>query len=539
MDTAREETLGDLWHAQVRRRGGHPFLVAEDAAGAVRTFGYADFDALVASAAAALRRLGVGPGDAVVLHLPLGAELVRHLLAVMVSGAVAVVQDPGSPAPECAHVAQRVRARLAVCTPEAAGRYAGVPGLRVVGPVAAGAVGVGAVGAAGAAGAPGTGQLLGAGVTGSDTAGVVFTSGSTATPKGVVLTHANLVFSGRFVQWQAALTPADRLLTTMPACHVNFQLNALLPVVAAGATLVVVERYSARRFWHQVQAHRATVVQSIAMIVRTQLCRPVEPGERDHDVREILYYLPLPDAEKLEYERRFGVRLLNSYGTSECLVGAITDPPAGERRWPSVGRVGPGYEARVAGPDGRALPPGEPGEIQLRGEPGVSLMAGYLDDPESTAAAYDADGWMRTGDLGYVDADGWYYFLDRRSRIIKRGAENVSPARVEAVLLAHPGIAQAAVVGVPDAVYDEAVLAVVVPRPGVALTEADVRAHCAAHLPAPAVPGTVQVADRLPRTASYKVATGALSARAAARAPGTAGRARGARPAEGARPARS
>lgn len=513
MDTAREETLGDLWHAQVRRRGAHPFLVAEDAAGAVRTFGYADFGALVASAAAALRRLGVGPGDAVVLHLPLGAELVRHLLAVMVSGVVAVVQDPGSPAPECAHVAQRVRARLAVCTPEAAGRYAGVPGLRVVGPAAAGAVGA-------------TGERLGDGVTAGDAAGVVFTSGSTATPKGVVLTHANLVFSGRFVQWQAALTPADRLLTTMPACHVNFQLNALLPVIAAGATLVVVERYSARRFWHQVQAHHATVVQSIAMMVRTQLCRPVEPGERDHDVREILYYLPLPDAEKREYERRFGVRLLNSYGTSECLVGAITDPPAGERRWPSVGRVGPGYEARIAGPDGRALPPGEPGEIQLRGEPGVSLMAGYLDDPGSTAAAYDADGWMRTGDLGYVDADGWYYFLDRRSRIIKRGAENVSPARVEAVLLAHPGVAQAAVVGVPDPVYDQAVLAVVVPRPGVALTEADVRAHCAAHLPAPAVPGAVQIAERLPRTASYKVATGTLAARAAGRATGSAGTAR-------------
>lgn len=520
MDTAHEETLGDLWHAQVRRRGDHPFLVAEDATGTVRTYGYAEFDALVASAAAALRRHGVRPGDAVVLHLPLGTELVRHLLAVMTSGAVAVVQDPGSPAPECAHVAQRVRARLAVGTSEAAGRYAGVPGLRVVPPA-----GTGAPGTARAAGWPA------AAVTGRDTAGVVFTSGSTATPKGVVLTHANLVFSGRFVQWQAALTPTDRLLTTMPACHVNFQLNALLPVIAAGATLVVVERYSARRFWHQVQAHHATVVQSIAMIVRTQLCRPVEPGERDHDVREILYYLPLPDAEKQEYERRFGVRLLNSYGTSECLVGAITDPPAGERRWPSIGRVGPGYEARVAGPDGRALPPGEPGEIQLRGEPGVSLMAGYLDDPASTAAAYDADGWMRTGDLGYVDADGWYYFLDRRSRIIKRGAENVSPARVEAVLLAHPGVAQAAVVGVPDPVYDQAVLAVVVPRPGVALTEADVRAHCAAHLPAPAVPGTVQVADRLPRTASYKVATGTLTARAAARPPGAPGATGTARPA--------
>lgn len=447
-----------------------------------------------------LRGHGVRRGDAVVLHLPLGAELVRHLLAVAVVGGVAVVQHPASPAPECARAATRVRARLAVCSADAAERYAGV--VPVVGPDAPGS---------GAPEADGTrADVVPDPAGAADPVSVVFTSGSTALPKGVVLTHANLLFSGRYVRWQAAMTADDRLLTTMPACHVNFQLNALMPVLAAGATLVVLERYSARRFWHQVRDHRATVVQSIAMIVRTQLCRPVEPGETDHRVREVLYYLPITDDEKRAYEQRFGVRLLNSYGNSECLVGAITDPPAGERRWPSIGLVGPGYEARVADAEGREVPPGEPGEIQLRGEPGVSLMAGYLDDPGATAALYDADGWMRTGDLGYRDADGWFYFLDRRSRVIKRGAENISPAAVEAALAEHPGIAEAAVVGVPDPVYDQAVLAVVVPRPGVALTAQDVREHCARRLPSAAVPTVVRVTDHLPQTPSYKVATGAL-----------------------------
>ncbi|MFB9953987.1 AMP-binding enzyme [Cellulomonas denverensis] len=227
-------------------------------------------------------------------------------------------------------------------------------------------------------------------------------------------------------------------------------------------------------------------------------------------MREVLYYLPITDAEKDEYTERFGVRLLNSYGNSECLVGAITDPPTGERRWPSIGRVGPGYQARIADEQGHALPDGETGEIQLRGEPGVTFMAGYLDDPAATAALYDADGWMHTGDLGHRDADGWFYFADRRSRVIKRGAENISPARVEAVLAEHPAIAEASVIGVPDPIYDQAVKAVVAPKPGHALTADAVIAHCAARLPRFMVPTVVELVDHLPQTRSFKVATSAL-----------------------------
>lgn len=486
-----EQTLPELWRSRVASRGAHPALVTLSGTSAPRTHTYAELDRLAGGAAAHLAARGVGPGNAVVLHLPLGPELVAGYLAVCGLGGVAVVLHPDTPGGECAQVVARTGARVAVCCPAVAGRYAAE---HVVDP------------AAWTPGAPVPVAPVGP----RDPAAIVFTSGSTATPKGVVLTHANLLFSGRFVQWQAALTGDDRLLTTMPACHVNFQLNAMLPVLVAGATLVVADRYSARRFWRQVREQRATVVQSIAMMVRTQLCRPVEPGERDHCVREVLYYLPITDAEKEEYTERFGVRLLNSYGTSECLVGALTDPPAGERRWPSIGRVGPGYRARIADAAGRELPAGETGEIQLLGEPGVSLMAGYLDDPAATAALYDADGWMHTGDLGHRDADGWFYFADRRSRVIKRGAENIAPARVEAVLAEHPAVAEAVVLGVPDPVYDEAVKAVVVPRPGHALTVDGLTAHCAARLPRYMVPTVVELVDHLPRTRSFKVATGAL-----------------------------
>lgn len=486
-----DQTLPELWRSRVDRRGDHPALVTLGCDGSTRTHSYDDLDRLAGGAAAMLGALGVRSGSAVVLHLAPGPELLAGFLAVAGLGAVAVVLHPDTLAEECAQVVARTGARVAVCPPAAAGRYSTqhvvdpadwTPGPRL--PV------------------PAVDRLA--------PVSIVFTSGSTATPKGVLLTHANLVFSGRFVQWQAALTADDRLLTTMPACHVNFQLNAMLPILTAGGTLIVVDRYSARRFWRQVREQRATVVQSIAMMVRTQLCQPVEPGERDHQVREVLYYLPITDAEKDEYTERFGVRLLNSYGNSECLVGAITDPPTGERRWPSIGRVGPGYQARIADEQGNELPDGRTGEIQLRGEPGVTFMAGYLDDPAATAALYDADGWMHTGDLGHRDADGWFYFADRRSRVIKRGAENISPARVEAVLATHPAIAEASVIGVPDPIYDQAVKAVVAPKPGQELTADAVIAHCAARLPRFMVPTVVELVDHLPQTRSFKVATSAL-----------------------------
>jgi carnitine-CoA ligase len=495
MRPLHEQTLPELWRSRVDQRGAHPALVTLGADGPALTHSYRDLDRLAGGAAARLDALGVEPGAAVVVQVAPGPELLAAFLAVTGRGAVAVVLHPDTPAEECAQVIARTGARVAVRTPDLADRF--VTAAQVVDP------------AEWEPGPPLSERPIPP-VGAEDVASIVFTSGSTATPKGVLLTHANLLFSGRYVQWQAALTEQDRLLTTMPACHVNFQLNAMLPILTAGGTLIVVDRYSARRFWDQVREHRATVVQSIAMMVRTQLCQPVRPGEREHQVREVLYYLPITDAEKDEYTERFGVRLLNSYGNSECLVGAITDPPTGPRRWPSIGRVGPGYQARIADAEGQELPDGEVGEIQLRGTPGVSLMAGYLDDPEATAALYDADGWMHTGDLGRRDPDGWFTFLDRRTRVIKRGAENISPARVEAVLAAHPAVAEASVIGIPDPIYDQAVKAVVVPRAGSSLTAAELTAHCAARLPRFMVPSVVDLVDQLPRTRSFKVATSAL-----------------------------
>ena len=508
MDIVGNRTLRDLWEELARTHPTVTGVVHEDAAGAVASFTYGDLATRIVRSANLLRSLGVQRGDCVGVHLGNTVQQVECLFALATIGAVCVPIHPRSTAVECARVLSRVDARLVVSEPGvrppagypaevrelAVGRPSSVPGsyddLRdrqpdeLVDPVT---------------------------LSSDDPAVVLFSSGSTAEPKGIVLTHANLLFSGVFVAWQSSLTAQDRLLTTMPACHVNYVLSALMPVLTAGATLVVVERYSARRFWRQVRGHDATVVQSISTIVRTMLLQPPDPHDRDHRVREILYYLPISDEEKAAFDTRFGARFLNSYGTSETLVGVLTDPPQGERRWPSIGRAGIGYEVRVAGQDCCELPPRMHGEIQVKGVPGRTLMAGYHRDSALTAAAYTQDGWFRTGDVGWVDEDGWFYFVDRISHFIKRAGENVSSAEVEEVLVAHPDIAEAAVIGVPDYLRDQAVKAFVVPARGAVLTVAQVTTWASGRLAGFKVPTEVEIVAALPYTSTFKVAKSALS----------------------------
>jgi crotonobetaine/carnitine-CoA ligase len=294
--------------------------------------------------------------------------------------------------------------------------------------------------------------------------------------------------------------------------HSAFQLAALTPVVAAGACLILAERYSASRFWEQARAEGATVLQIISMIVRTLLMRPADWMDRDHTVRQAWTFMPLTEPEKDAFEDRFGVDLRQAYGSTESICWVATDPPAGPKCWASVGRPGLGYDIVAMGPDGAELPPGETGELCVRGVRGRTVMAGYFADPDATAKVFTEDGWLRTGDVGYLDAAGWVYFVDRAANLIKRSGENISATEVEAVLAGHPQIAEAVVMGVPDPVRDEIVAAFVLPVPGMAVTADGVAAHCRTQLTACKVPTVIEILPELPRTTSLKPDRRALRA---------------------------
>ena len=339
----------------------------------------------------------------------------------------------------------------------------------------------------------------------------MFTSGTTSCPKGVELTHYNLLYSGLYGDWEFCLTPEDRFLTTMPAFHSNFQLSALMPVLTVGATLVFLKKYSARRFWKQVRAHRATAVQAVAMMARTMMMQPVDSEEREHQVRTVQYYLSISTEEKDAFEKRFGVRLQNCYGSTESVCWVLTDLAYGDRQWPSVGRAGLGYDVDIVDEQGSSCAPGEIGEIVVSGIMGETLMKGYYNDPKATARTFDAQGRFLTGDKGYRDESGWFYFVDRKSNMIKRAGENISASEVEDVLLDHPDVAEAAVIGVDDPVRDQAVKAFVVLEEGARKDEETLRSYCAARLADFKVPTLFEFPAELPHTSVGKIAKKLLS----------------------------
>jgi len=337
------------------------------------------------------------------------------------------------------------------------------------------------------------------------TAQILFTSGTTAQPKGVELTHAHCLWSGEHTAKTMRLVPGEINLTALPLFHVNAQSISVLATMTVGATLVLLDNYSASRFWEQVRRHRANVVSLVSVLLRTLLAQPSRPDDRDHALRLVNYALNCTDAEKLEFEQRFGIELCNGYGLTEAFTIVTYAPLDGPRRWPSIGLPAIEREVKIVDVAGAELPSPQVGQILVRGTPGGTIFRGYFRNPEATRAAL-VDGWLHTGDQGWFDEAGYLHFFDRAKDVIKRGGENVSASEVESVIVGHPGVLECAVIAVPDPIKDEAVKAFVVARPGIALSEAEIVAHCTERLAKFKVPQFVEFCDSLPKTSIGKIA---------------------------------
>lgn len=536
-DIVGNETLRDLWQSVVERKGRRHFLTFQNRVGDVFEYTYAAFDEDVNRIANVFLDLGIEKGDHVALHLHSSPEFLMCLFGLAKIGAVAVPINEQYLADEAEYILENSDAICVVVEPLfyetyqellARGHYfpkgvvvarAGTESPRSnidfsniytpLGTVEEGQQGIydfWMMRCEQSAILRDSCELAS-----DDPVQIIYTSGTTSRPKGVVLTHANMVFSGLYGDWEVSLRGSDRVLTSMPACHSNFQLAALMPVITAGASLIIVEKYSATRFMKQIRHYKATVIQCVAMMLRTLLLQPVDPEEKNHCVREVLYFIPITDAEKEEFEQRFNMRIMNTYGSTESIGWAITDPPVGARNWPSVGRAGLGYKARICDMNDNELPPGEVGEIQIKGERGRSVMLEYYNNPEATENTFSVDGWLKTGDQGYQDDNGWFYFVDRKVNMVKRSGENISTTELEEILEQHPAIAEAAVIGVPDPIRDQAIKAFVRFAPGESMTLAEVEQYCKDHMASFKVPTFYEVVEDFPRTCSMKIEKKLLS----------------------------
>jgi O-succinylbenzoic acid--CoA ligase len=328
---------------------------------------------------------------------------------------------------------------------------------------------------------------------------IVFTSGTSGAPKGVVLTHAGHAASAAGVAARLRVTAGDRWLLCMPLCHVG-GLGIVVRSVRVGFGVVVHPRFDPEAFLRTVSDERVTIVS----VVATMLARLLDAAERAPSALASLRCVlvgggPLP-SPVLARALAAGLPVTQTYGLTEAASMVTSEEPGAAREAGAVGAPIPGAEVRIDEADGDGV-----GEILVRGP---VVMAGYVDQPAATAMTL-RDGWLRTGDLGRMDEDGVVHVTGRRSEVIVSGGENVHPSEVEAVLLAHPDVAEAAVYGVSDDAWGERIEAKVVFRGAPVAAEA-LGAWCATQLARFKVPKAFHPVRTLPRTSTGKVERAAL-----------------------------
>jgi len=505
IDWMGNRSLNHLLAEQVALRPERTFLVYEDRAGEISELTYAEFDARIEDAARGLHALGVGRGDHVVVHLRNSPEFLVSWFAIARLAAIMVPSNIANTAGELEHVVGFTEATHAITEPdfcEVVQQGIAAAGTETTTIIARGRLQEffafdDLAGLSDEAPPHPT-------VSGDDVAELLFTSGTTSKPKAVMLTHANCLRAGLDTVHCLWLDEGERMLTALPLFHVNGQGMTILGAMTVGGTAVVIEEFSASRFWGQVRRHLATQTAIVAMQLRTLIAQPPDPDDRDHSLRKVFYAINVSDQEKQTFEERYGVDLINGYGQSETMTLLTVSPVAAPRRWPSIGLPSPGRTLLLLDEEGKEVEVGEVGEIVVRCIPGRTVMLGYYKDEMSTSQTIRGD-LLHTGDNAYADAEGYLYFFDRKKDMIKRAGENVSAIEVESVLVDHPQIVEAAIVGIADPIRDEAVAAVIVLEPGAELSDEDVRAYCGERLSRFKVPTLVAFETELPKTSIGKV----------------------------------
>jgi fatty-acyl-CoA synthase len=523
---ARSRTLGALLDEQAAARPDAEAVVWRD-----QRLTYAALRDRADTLARALLALGVARRDRVALLLPNRPEWLIGAFAAAKVGAITVAISTFSAPPEIAWTLEHARPRVlitldafrgrpylsavAALCPELVGCAPGalkserVPELRAVisvdGPRHDGVYGWddvlgrgGEVRAAALAAAQ-------AAVTPGDIAYVLYTSGSTALPKGVTLAHGGVLANGFDIGERMRLTGADRVWLAVPLFWSFGSANALPALLTHGGAFILQESFEAGEALALLDGERCSVYYGMANMARAILEHPDRPRRALASMRTGLT-IGLPEDVQMTMEAVAARELCNVYGLTEtygnCAVTDAHDPL--EVRLTTQGLPLPGMQIRaVESGTGRPLPAGEVGELRVRGH----LTPGYYDDPEQTRAAFDADGWFVTGDLGLVGEDGRVRFRGRLKELIKTGGANVAPLEVEAVLMSHPGVKQAFVVGVPDRARGEVGVAAVELHEGAAATAELLAAFCRERLASYKVPARIvfRKADEFPRTATGKV----------------------------------
>lgn len=494
------DNLGQLLEERVAEHGDKAFLFSESDG---REWSYSEFDSAVNRTANMLLSRGISKGDVVSLLLPNSAEYVIAYFGCWKIGAVAGPVNSLLKSDEMRWVTGNSGSKLMLTSGENANAFDF--NIQML-DFSDGAI----------ATADFDENLICADLNLDDVAIIIYTSGTTGKPKGCVLTHGNLLSNARQISEWMGFGPDDRLLTIMPLFHMNAVSVTTMSALYSGGSTVVSPKFSASRFWDITEKYQITSFGSVATMLSMLLSRnsrqqsgessqkkKSKTGQRS-SLSSLRFAMcgsaPVPAEVLRRFEETFGLLVIEGYGLSESTCRSTFNPPNENRRPGSCGQP-IGNEMRIVDEDDLEVTSGELGEIVMRGE---NICKEYLNDPEATKKAF-AGGWFHTGDVGYRDSDGFYYIADRKSDMIIRGGENIYPREIDDLLYTHPAVASAAVIGVPDELYGEQVVAFVVLKADKDATAEEIILFCRTHLADFKCPKEVYFLDEIPKGPTGKL----------------------------------
>ena len=445
--------------------------------------------------------MGLNKGDKVALMLHNGYQTARLLIGVMYGGFMVAPLNLLAQPSQLAYVLEHSDTRVVFTSEEFAGRLrealAGIPrDIRVIAidPDATSIPGI----------VDTTATLPD--VSETDDALLMYTSGTTGKPKGCVLSNRSVCAGGEFTSRAHELSATDRVLCAMPLYHINGQIVTTVAPLVHGGSVVMPHRFSVSGYWELVAKHQCTWINVVPTIIAYLMNAPT-PREKNLDVSRVKFCrsasAPLPPELHRAFEDKFGIGIIETFGMTETNAPCFTNPYAPEKR--KIGSPGTafGNEAKVIDPNtGKEQPRGTPGELMIRGD---NVMTGYYKDPENTAKTLEPDGWMHSGDLGYMDEDSFVFVTGRMKELIIKGGENIAPREIDEALLKHPAVLEAAAVGIPDANYGQEIMACVILKPGVDCSVEELANFSAQELGKYKTPKIIKLVSELPKGPSGKV----------------------------------
>jgi len=342
-------------------------------------------------------------------------------------------------------------------------------------------------------------------VTEDDDALLLYTSGTTGVPKGVILSHKNMVAGGEYTALAHELTPEDRALCSLPLYHINGEVVTAVTPLVSGGSVIMPHKFSASNFWELISEYGCTWFSVVPTII-SYLTSGTSLEGKDLNPDQLRFgrsaSSALPPSLHKDFEEKFKVSIVETMGLTETAAPVFSNPmDATKRKYGSPGQA-VGNTAKIIDKEGNEVPRGTHGEIMIKGD---NVMTGYYKAPDKTAEALEPDGWLHTGDLGYMDEDGFVFVTGRIKELIIKGGENIAPKEIDEALYRHPAVLDAAAVGIPDKDYGEEIMACVVLKPGFTTAEEELRDHCLEHLGKFKTPKLIKIMDDLPKGPSGKI----------------------------------